>query len=64
MGLTLFSCGIAHGGKGVVSVFRGFYAGIGRAFGAALSSHGVETPSWYFLVFWDLKLRLKSFANS
>ena len=49
---------MAHSGKGVVSVFQGFYAGIDRAFGAALSSHGVETLSWYFLVFWDLKSKI------
>ena len=32
LGMALFSCGVGHGGGGLVSSFYGFYSSIGAAF--------------------------------
>ena len=58
-----FWCGMAHGGKGLISVFQGFSASIGGVFilagglGSRLSFYEILTISRYFL-------SLKSFGNS
>ena len=51
-----FSRGIAHSGRGLVFVSQEFSASINKAFilagglGTRLSSYGVWTLSWYFLI--------------
>ena len=59
------SCGVAHSGKGLISVFREFSASIGKNFILA-GGLGTRLYSMKFRQFLDISkiLSLKSFGNS
>ena len=67
-GWLLFSCGIVHRGKGLIAIFRDFFASISENFilagGWALGYHSMEFRHLTDISYFPKILSLKSFGNS